>query len=249
MTQSARDLENTFLRSWQLLLANLIIVVPPFVLGLLGGALVFVVSITILGSLVLTGAATPADVDAVSATISSVTTIVIGIFIAIVQLAYVTGMAGGAWRSGRTGLGDGWCAFRNRGLQVFFAAVLLFVAGFCAAVLAKATLYVTLVAYMVLLIYTMASVILGGRNATEGIVESCRLALGNMLPTLAVIALIIGISIAGGWIGNQFGSLSALAGEIITGVFQQMTVAYAALVVTGEYLKLTAETPSEAGGS
>jgi hypothetical protein len=249
MTQSARDLENTFQRSWQLLLANWIIILPPLVLGLIGGAAVFVVSVTIVGSLVLTGATSAANLDDVSRAISAVSTIAIGIFIAIVQLAYVTGMAGAAWRTGRTRLSDGWAAFSHRGVQIFVAVTLLFVIGFCAAVFAPITFFVTLIAYMVFFIYTMASVILGERRPTDAIVESCQITLANFLPTLAVVALIVGIAIAGGWVGSLVGHLSALAGGLVTAVLQQIIVAYAALVVAGEYLKLTSATQRAAGVS
>ena len=249
MTQSARDLENTFERSWQLLLADWIIILPPFVLGIIGGVASFVVSVTIVGSLVLTGATSAANLDVLSNTISAVSSMVIGIFVAIVQLAYVTGMAGAAWRTGRTSLADGWAAFSHRGLQIFAAAVLLFVIGFCAAVFAPITFFVTLVAYVLFFIYTMASVILGERGAVAAIAESCKLTTSNFLPTFAVVALIVGITIAGGWIGHFVGHYSPLAGGLVTAVLQQVTVAYAALVVAGEYLKLAAATPAASEGS
>ena len=249
MTQSARDLENTFERSWQLLLANWIIIVPPFVLGLVGGVAVYVVSVTLVGSLVLTGATTASNLDTVANAITFVTNVAIGMFVAIVQLAFVTGMAGAAWRTGKTRFADGWTAFSHRGIQTFFAAALLFIIGVCAAVFAPITFSITLIAYMLFVIYTMASVILGERNATEAIVESCQLTLSNFLPTLAVVGLIVVISFVGAWAGNQFARVSPLAGGILTAVLQQITVAYAVLVVAGEYLKLTKETQSPAAGS
>ena len=249
MTQSARDLENTFERSWQLLLANWIIILPPFVLGIVGGIAAFVLSVTIVGSLVLTGATSAANLDAVSNTIAAVSSMVVGILVAIVQLAYVTGMAGAAWKTGRTRLSDGWAAFSHRGLQIFFAAVLLFIIGFCAAVFAPITFFVTLVAYVLFFIYTMASVILGERDATAAVAESCRLTTSNFLPTLAVVGLIVGITIAGSWLGQAVGHASPLAGGLVTAVLQQITVAYAALVVVGEYLKLASATPTASNGS
>lgn len=249
MTQTARDLENTFERSWQLLLANWMIIVPPFVLGLIGGIVVFVVSVTIVGSLVLTGATSSANLDVVSNTIAAVSAMVVGILVAIVQLAYVTGMAGAAWRTGRTHLSDGWSAFSHRGLQIFLASVLLFIIGFCAAVFAPVTFYVTLIAYVLFLIYTMAAVILGERDATAAIVQSCQLTTSNLLPTFAVVGLIVGITIAGAWVGALIGHLSPLAGGLVTAILQQIIVAYAALVVTGEYLKLAPATQDPPSGS
>jgi hypothetical protein len=243
MTQSARDLENTFERSWHLLLRNWIIIVPPFIFGIIGGVGVYVVSVTIIGSLVLTGATSAANLDAVTSTVANVSGIVIGIIVSIVQLAYVTGMAGAAWRTGSTRFADGWTAFSHRGMDVFFSSILLFVIGFCAAVLAPYTFYVTLIAYMIFFIYTMASVILGERKATAAIVESSQLTLSNFWPTFAVVALIVVISALGSWIGNLISQhVSSLAGGVVTAILQQVTVAYASLVVAGEYLKLASAT-------
>lgn len=237
MTQSVRDFENTFAQAWTLLRRNPVIVVPGLVLGIIGGAISIVVTYAIYGS-VLSSAGT-ADVAAVTQIVVAVVLTALSMLLAIVQMAYVTGMAGSAWQHGRTSLRDGWYAFSHRSIQTTIAVVLLFVIGVCAAVLAPVTFLVTLFAYMVFFIYTMASVIIGDREAVTAIAESCRLTLANFLPTLGIIVLVAVIAIAGGWIGSLIGRAQPLLGGLVAGVLQQVIVAYASLVVAGEYLKLS----------
>ena len=238
MTQSVRDFENTFAHAWHLLVRNWVIVVPGLVLGLLGGALSFVVMLAIYGWVMVAGAAT-ADVTQVTETIVAVAFTVISLLASIVQMAYVTGMAGSAWRHERTTLKDGWYAFSHRSIQTSIAVLLLFAIGVCAAALSPITFGVTLLGYIIFFIYTMASVVIGGREAIAAIAESCRLALANFWPTFGIVALIVGIAVLGGWAGSQLGHVAPWAGGILAGVLEQIIVAYASLVVAGEYLKLS----------
>jgi hypothetical protein len=118
--------------------------------------------------------------------------------------------------------------------------VLLLVAiGFSATVLAPATFGVSLVACAVFFIYTLAAVVIGERPPIAGIVQSAATALGNFIPTLAVVALIAVIAVLGGWLGSLAGRVSDAGGWLVTGLLQQVIVAYSSLVIAGEYLKLT----------
>jgi len=223
MTQSARDLENTFERAWNLLLHNWIIIVPGIVFGLVGSGLTSLV--TSLGGYV-------------SDTLVEISALIVWTVIAVVQLAYSTGMAGAAWARERARLSDGWSAFTHRGLQITLAMIALMALGIVAAALAKLTFLISLLAYMVFFIYTMASVIIGERGPLHGLGESCRLAFRNVLPTLIVVVLIALIAAAGGWLGSLVGGLAGPVGGAIAGLLQQAIVAYASLVIVGEYAKL-----------
>ena len=238
MSQSVRDFENTFAHAWSLLVRNWVIVVPGIVLGLIGGALSFAVMLAIYGWVIVGGAAT-ADVTAVTQTIVAVAFTIISLLASIVQMAYVTGMAGSAWRHGSTSLKDGWYAFSHRSIQTTIAVFLLFAIGVGAAALSPITFGVTLFVYIIFFIYTMASVVIGGREAIAGIAESCGLALANFWPTFGVVALIVVIAVAGGWAGSVLSHAAMWAGGIVAGVLEQIIVAYASLVVAGEYLKLS----------
>lgn len=238
MTQSARDLENTFAHAWELLSRNWILVVPGLVLALIGAGLEFLLTVVALGSYVITGNGS-ADAAAAAQAFMTVAVFIVSMAVSIVQMAYVTGMAGAAWQHGRTGLGDGWKALSHRLLAIVAAALLLLLVGFCAAVLSTVTFLVPLGIYAVFFIYTLASVIIGGRGSVDGIGESCRLALSNFLPTLAVVALIVLIAVGGAWLGSLVGRFWEFGGWLVAGLLQQVIVAYASLVVAGEYLKLT----------
>ena len=238
MTQSARDLESTFVHAWELLARNWVLILPGLIMAVLSAAAQFVFTVVILGAFVISGNGS-SDAAAASRAIVVVTLFVITMTFAIAQMTYVTGMAGGAWQHGKTTLRDGWDALSHRLRSIVFAAVLLFIIGACAAVLSTVTFLIPLAVYAIFFIYTMASVIIGGRGAVDAVAESARVALANFWPTVGVVALIAVISVAGAWIGDLLGRVSDFTGWLVAGLLQQIIVAYASLVVAGEYLKLT----------
>jgi hypothetical protein len=238
MTQSARDLESTFVHAWELLTANWVLIVPGIVLAVLSAATQFVFTVIILGTFVISGNGSQ-DAVAASRALVAVSIFVISIPFALAQMAYVTGMAGGAWRHGRTSLRDGWEALSRHLVPILAASALLFLIGLCAAVLSTVTFLVPLGVYAIFFIYTMASVIIGSHGAVDAIAESARVALANFWPTAGVVALIVVISVVAAWAGDLLGHVSIFAGWLLAGVLQQIIVAYASLVVAGEYLKLT----------
>jgi hypothetical protein len=250
MTQSVRDLENTFARAFVLLVRNWTIVVPGIVLGAIGFALGFAI-LAIAGASAIGGVSgneTPSTVpEELMSILAAVVAVILALVTLICEMAYVTGMAGAAWKTGEAYLRDGYQAFEGRGTQIFFAIVLLSAAGFVAALLAPVTLLISAAAYAVFSIYTMAAVIIGNRSALQAIAESCRLAWKNILPTLAVVALVVLVAAAGGWVGNVLGRLVPVAGGLIQALVQQIVVAYAALVIVGEYLKLREPASGGAG--
>jgi hypothetical protein len=241
MTQSVRDLENTFARAFVLLVRNWTIVVPGIVLGAIGFGLGFAI-LAIAGASAIGGASgneAPATLpEELMSILAAVVAVILALVTLICEMAYVTGMAGAAWKSGEAYLRDGYQAFEGRGTQIFIAIVLLSVAGFIAALLAPVTLLLSAAAYAIFSIYTMAAVIIGNRTAFEAISESCRLAWKNILPTLAVVALVVLVAVAGGWIGNTLGRLVPVVSGLLEAFVQQIVVAYATLVIVGEYLKL-----------
>jgi hypothetical protein len=243
MTQSARDLENTFERAIDLLVHNWVLIVPGLVLAVVGSVLEILVVNEIFGRLAITGNGS-ADAAAAIQAFGAIVGFMVAIAVATVQMAYVTGMSGSAWQHGRASLRDGWDALAHRWLHVAAAFTLLLVIGFCAMVLSTVTFFVPTLVYAVFFIYTMAAVVIGGKDAIGGIVQSAQIALANLLPTVAVIALICLLAVIGGWLGNLLSHFSAFAGWLVAGIFQQVTIAFASLVVAGEYLKLQ---PQESG--
>jgi hypothetical protein len=250
MTQSVRDLENTFARAFVLLYRNWTIVVPGIVLGAIGFGLGLAI-LAIAGAPAIGGISGNEAPTTLPEELMSILAAVVAVIVALVtlicEMAYVTGMAGAAWKTGEAYLRDGYQAFEGRGTQIFIAIVLLSAVGFVAALLAPVTLLLSAAAYAIFSIYTMAAVIIGNRTAVQAIAESCRLAWKNILPTLAVVALVVLVAIAGGWVGNFLGRLVPAIAGLLEALVQQIVVAYATLVIVGEYLKLRDAGP--AGGS
>jgi hypothetical protein len=244
MTQSVRDLENTFAYSFLLLVRNWAIIVPGLLLGAIGVGLGYAILAIAGGAAAIGGVTGTESASTLPEELLSILAAVVAVILALVtlicEMAYVTGMAGAAWKDGTAHLRDGYEAFERRGTQIFIAIVVLSIGGFLAAVLAPFTLLLSAAAYALFGIYTMAAVIIGNRTAFEAIAESCRLAWKNLLPTLAVVTLVVLVAIAGGWVGTLLGRwvpIPLLSG-LLTAVVQQIIVAYATLVIAGEYLKL-----------
>ncbi len=243
MTQSARDLENTFARACVLLARNPIVILPGLVLGLFGAFVGYLV-LALAGSAAIGGVAgdqiagTPAQA---LATIG--TAIVVGVVAALLlicAMAYVTGMAGAAWTRGTVRLHDGWVAFEERAGPLLLAIVLLFAIGLLAAALAPATRLLSVAVYAVFTVYTMAAVVIGGRAPWRALVESAHLAWTNLLPTIAAVALVVAVAFGGAWLGGELARLWPPIAGITEAVVEQLVVAYATLVIAGEYLKLRA---------
>ena len=244
MTQSVRDLENTFGRAFVLLVRNWTIVVPGLVLGAIGVGIGFAI-LAIAGNTAAIGGVTGNEAPAtlpeeVMSILAAVVAVILAMVMLICEMAYVTGMAGAAWKDGAAHLRDGFQAFEERGTQIFIAILVLSAAGFVAALLAPFTLLLSAAAYAIFSIYTMAAVIIGKRSAFEAVGESCRLAWKNFLPTLAVVVLVVLVAAGGGWVGGMLGRSVPvpLASGLLEAVVQQVVVAYASLVIVGEYLKL-----------
>ncbi|MDP9017594.1 MAG: hypothetical protein M3N19_04675, partial [Candidatus Eremiobacteraeota bacterium] len=148
---------------------------------------------------------------------------------------YTTGMAGAAWARGVTTLGDGSLAFKRDGASVFVAMIGMIVVGVIAAFLSFFTLGLSILAYLVLFLYTMASAIVGERPGIEAMQESVRIAMRRIGPTLITVVLIAVISVVTGMIAGLL-HFAPLIGPIFSAVITQAVVAYFTLVIVGEYL-------------
>ncbi len=156
---------------------------------------------------------------------------------ALVAIAFTTGMAGAAWEHGTATLSDGLAAFRRGGLQLLVALAILFLMGLAASALVVPTFGISLLAYMVFMIYAMPGVVVGNRAAQDAIVDSVRMAASNFWVSLVLVLLIVVLAAAGGLVGYVAGQIPFL-GEAISWIVMEAVVAYATLVVVGEYMKL-----------
>ena len=243
--QSPEGLGNTFGRSWELLTGNWILIVPGLVIGVLAAIVTFfVVGAGLFGAVGLTAAG--AEKAGVTAAVMSGLMVAVIILIAmILTIAYTTGMAGAAWRTGRATLNDGAEAFRKDAGSILVAVVLLVVLAIVAAflsILLFFTLGLPLLLFALFFMYTFASVIVGGHSGAEALGDSARIAMRNFLTTLLLLVLLCVVAVVAGRIGLLLGHLPLLGG-IVSMLIQEAVIVYATLVIVGEYIKLSSPPP------
>lgn len=244
--QSPSDVGNTFSRAWELLTANWIIIVPGIVVGIV--AAIAIGLMTMSGMVVTAGAAALAGGGAGfgALMLSGLAVAVIGALAFVITTAYTTGMADAAWRTGTATLADGSAALRARGSDIFIAGLLLLLLCIVAFALMLPTLFISLLAFSLFFIYTFAAVIVGNASGPQALGESCRIALANFGATALVVVLLVVAAVVGGIIGGMFRNV-ALLGPIVQYVVQYVILAYATLVIVGEYIKVRGASPAMVG--
>ncbi len=221
MSAQNRFAGTVFGRAWRLFVTNIGIVVP----GLFVQALVALVAELIDSSPPVLGPG-----GNLTWLLLDVTQIVA----AILTISYTTGMADAAWRLGRARFSDGRLAFRREGGHVFVAMLVLLVFGAVASALAPFTFALSIVAYVYFCIYTMAAAVVGERPGVFAVIESARIAFARPVPTLLMVAGILGVTFLLGALA--FGSASLpLLGPLVSDLVVQAVIAYVVLVVVGEY--------------
>jgi hypothetical protein len=209
---------NVFGGAWRLFVTNVGIVVP----GLVAGAVVALASQMLADS--------PLASDGVAWLLLDVTQIVA----AILAISSTTGMAVAAWRLGHATFADGRRAFRREGAHVFVAMLALIFLGAVAAVVAAYTYSLSLVAYAYFCVYTMAAAVVGERPGVLAVVESAKIAFARPLPTIVTVAGVFAVIFGMGALALGSASLPLL-GPLISDLVVQAVIAYAVLVVVGEY--------------
>jgi len=229
-----QSVENVFARSWELLTKNWIIIVPGIIVGIVVG--------------ILTGLLTPAAYSDSSDPLGALarlstrfaSSFIVGIIAIagyIVTQCYTAGMAGAAWMRGTTTLDDGASALRADAGNVFVAAIALFCVGVVAAILVLPTLGLSFFAFYVFFIYTIASAVVGNQRGLDALGESFRIAKTRFVPTLIIAVLLMVIRMVGVFVASAFG-WAPFIGPVLAAVITQVVIAYATLVVVGEYLNL-----------
>ncbi|MDQ6826455.1 MAG: hypothetical protein M3Z14_04545 [Candidatus Eremiobacteraeota bacterium] len=235
--QSSNDIGNLFSRSWQLLTSNWIIIIPGIIIGLLAGVLGALIAAP--GSqLVYDPFGNPSAVVNGNP-LALVSGPVISIIATILAITYTTGMAGAAWRTGTTTMGDGKTALERDAGNVLVAMMGMLVLGIVAGVLAPFTLGLSLLAYAVFFLYTMAAAVVGGHPGVQALKESVLIARHSLITTLIVVLLIGLIAVVTGLFSASL-SFMPFLGPVVAGIIEQIVVAFVTLVIVGEYLRLRA---------
>ena len=237
MQDQGQDFGAVFARSWELLSKNWVIIIPGIIIGVVAGIVVGFLALSGLASGVVLGSAGAPAAGMMSAMLAGMMVAAVMTIATLISVAFTSGMAAAAWRTGTATLADGAAAFRREGASLFVAMLLLFLLGIVAFALAIPTLGLAFAAYAIFFIYVIPSVVVDDVPGMEAISGSFRLALKNFIPTLIIVVIIGGISMLAGWIGHLFSGIPFL-GWVVQYAIEQAVVAYAMLVVVGEYIKL-----------
>jgi len=246
--QSPQDVGNTFSRAWQLLTANWIIIVPGVVVGvicaILAGFVVFTGGAASLGAGALAGGGAALG----GVFLTGLLTAAIFALAYVITITYTTGMADAAWRTGTATLADGSAALSSRGSNVAVAAILYFILAVVAVMLSIVTFGLAGLAFALFFLYTFAAVIVGGVPGAQALGESARIVMANFGATLLVVVLLCVAAIVGAMVSRIFQGVPFL-GSIIQYVIQNIILAYATLVIVGEYIKVRTPVAAAVAGT
>lgn len=217
--------ENVFARSWDLLTKNWIIIVPGIVVGLVVGIVSGIYSLS------------QTDTYGLGTFVGGIILAIVAIAGYIITQCYTAGMAGAAWLRGVATLADGSHAVNEDAGNVLLAAVYLFLFGILAVLLAPFTLFLSIFAFYLFTLYTIAAAVVGNRRGMDALRESFAIARARFATTL-IIGIVLGVlQLIGQLIAHIF-SFAPLLGPIVAAIISQVVVAYAVLVIVGEYLVL-----------
>jgi hypothetical protein len=225
MDSGARSLVAIFGESWRLFVRNPLIVAPAIVIALFA---------RIFQAMVLPGPdATPAE-----KILGTILIDVIQLLASVASIAFTTGMAAAAWKSGHCTLSDGWRAFARDGGQVLVALVGLLLIATGAAFLFPFTFGLSALAFGFFCLYVMPAAIVGERQGFAAIRESWQLAYDRVLPTLGIV---LGLFFAFAAIGVLAAFLAITPGlgpipaAIAGALLGALAIAFGTLVIVGEY--------------
>jgi len=226
----SQSVGRVFSRSWTLLTNNWVLLIPGLLIGIVSGIVVTLIS---------PGADAQTAPGVLGQLALGVLAGMIALIAQIATTAYTTGMAGGAWATGKTSLADGRRAFSRDGVNVFIAMIGLGLLGIVAVLLSPVTLFLSVLAYYLLTLYTMASAVVGERPGLRALRESFSIAIERFFPTLLIAALLGVVYVLVG-VFESLISFAPFVGPIVSAVIVQCVTAYATLVIVGEYLELRA---------
>lgn len=230
-----QPVESVFSRAWELLTRNWIIIVPGVVVGVVVGLVTALVTPSYTTDYSNDPGAGIAVVG--GALIRGMILAGVGILGYIVNQAYTVGMAGAAWQRGSTTLADGAASFQEDAARIVVTAIGLILLGIVAAILAIPTLTLSLLAFWVFTLYAMPAAIIGNRDGFSSITESFQIATKRFGPTVIIAIVLAVISFCVRFVALVFG-FAPLIGPVIAAVLVQIAVAFATLVIVGEYLNL-----------
>jgi hypothetical protein len=231
VTTQPQNLESVFSRAWELLTRNWIMIVPGIIIGIIVGVIKALLTPTILynadGTVVIGSAMAMAG--------SGLLVGFIGMLGYLITQGIASAMAAAAWQRGTTTLDD---ATGNIN-KLLPTAGILFLLIIVATIISLPTLFLSFLAYYLFTLYAFPATVISNVSGFEAVKRSFRLTLARFVPTAIIAALIFVIGLCAAFIGGALHFVPFL-GPIVSAVLSQIVVAYAMLVIVGEYLNLEA---------
>ncbi len=232
-----QPVESVFSRAWELLTRNWIIIVPGIVIGLIVGVIAGLLTPHVYTAADYQNNPGLAMAQVGGAFVRGMLIAGVGVLGYIATTAYTVGMAGAAWERGTTTLADGSAAFQDRAGNILMTAIGLILLGIVAAILALPTITLSLLAFWIFTLYAMPAAVIGNQPGFSAIGQSFQIATKRFVPTLIIAILIAVISFVLGLLTLPLHFIPFL-GPIISNVITQTVIAFAMLVIVGEYLNL-----------
>ncbi len=230
--------DNIIVRSWRVFRANPIVIVPGVVFGFVTGIL----------AELFAPAPVPADAAFSWALVAAnLPPVVVAVLITLVAyvatVAFTTGMAAAAWRNGTTTIADGVDAFRRDGGHVATATLGLIGIFVVALVLAIPTLLLSIFAAIVFFMWAMPAAVVDDMPGFAALGTSLRIAKRRFGVSVLIAVGIAALETAVGVVSGALAHIPFL-GPVVQAILDQAAVAFATIVVVGEYINLrSAETP------
>ncbi len=249
------SIETLLARSWDVLRANPIVLVVPFVAALAivaafawamaqFGLLSFFAHLFFLDPQALQNLPTPPPRPGrvIGWTFGGYA--LVALVVGYLLTACTFGIAGAAWERGHATLADGLAAARAALVPALVAFVGLLGLALVATVLALPTLFISFFAYAVFSMYVMPALFVGRRGGFAAIGESFRLVRRRFVPSLLTFLIAYALQYACSFL---FFPLSFVP----YGLFLSIALGYAsfgvlAIIFVGQYRALTAPPPSAA---
>ena len=238
------SVENLFGRAWELLARNWVIIVPGVVVGVVVGVISGVYDV--LQAPDDTAGVAMSLTHGFAAFVSTVVIAIVAVAGYIVTQCYTAGMAGAAWARGTTSLADGAQAVNEDAGNVLMAGLGLLLLGIVAALLIIPTLGLSIAAFYLFTLWTIPAAVIGNRRGFGALRESFTITKSRFGTTLIIGVLLALIQLLGRLVAHLF-AFAPLLGPIVAAIISQIVVAYAMLVIVGEYLVLRPTVAARSG--
>jgi len=219
-----------FSRSWFLLRNNLLLLVPGLFAGIVTWALrnVFFTPTSVAHGGVFLGFAETLRRWFAFGSLTGIMT--------LLAIVATTSMAGRVWHEGSATLDDATRVFRENKNELYLTVLQIIGIAGLAVLMVIPTGGISICAAFFLMIYAVASAVIGQQPGFEAVRESFSIATHRVADTAIMIVIFLCFFAISGMVSAVFGGMF-LVGPLIVAVLNQLVMAYVTLVVVGAYIR------------